>query len=319
MEQYYDFDDILLLPVPSTVNSRGLVNTKVSLLGLELDLPIIAAPMKGITGVELVKALSDRNLLGILHRFMPTQEFKDSVEFLQHSADQFGLAIGLDDYERAEIAFNSGASVVCVDTANGYISSLLNFLKSVRRLKPDGTLLMAGNVATPEGVFNLAFNGADMVRVGIGSGGLCTTRNVTGVGVPQYSAIRNSSYIEDTVIVADGGIRNVGDTVKALNAGASVAMFGSLFALVYEAENSNGQISGMSSKRHQEDYFGKVTSIEGLTKAVTPSMSLDEFLEQFSWGLRSACTYLNLDDVNLLHTATPLLSGRGSIKNVGFR
>jgi IMP dehydrogenase len=173
--------------------------------------------------------------IGILHKFYEdTKVWEQDIISLR--GINFGAAVGLNEDKKSQIAINSGAKILCIDVANGYLESVLNFtLRTADYIAKGnfGTFLMVGNVVTADGAQNLRMAGADMVRVGIGSGNLCTTRNVTGVGMPQLTALSLTSSINirdhyygeyDTIIVADGGIRNSGDAVKAFVFGADVGL-----------------------------------------------------------------------------------------------
>ena len=330
--QGLDFDDVLLVPKFSGVNSREKVDISVRLSNhLTLDIPIIASPMKGITGLDLVLEIGKLGGIGILHRFYDNV---DDWDFDVNTLDgtNFGVALGLGD-ERYKFALDWGAKIICIDVANGYLESVLKFTEKVAKwIRQNGyySLLMVGNVATLNGARNLKNAGADLIRVGIGSGNLCTTRNVTGVGVPQLTAIKKSSgYFQlgdygekhlkeayEWKIIADGGIRNSGDAVKAFAFGADVVMLGSLLATTYESSN-NGIIYGMASRAMQEEYYHSVKSVEGIEQRVTPRQSLAEFIDEFTWGIKSACTYLDASTLRQLRDADTITVGTGSIKKIG--
>jgi IMP dehydrogenase len=320
-----DFDDVLLVPRASNVNSREEVDISVQLSDdLTLDIPIIASPMKGITGVELVLVLARLGGIGILHRFYDTLEKWESDILTLSLSSTFGVAVGLGEMQKVDIAMSVGAGIICIDVANGYLESVLNFTDKVsNKIAKDNykSLVMVGNVATADGARNLKFSGANLIRVGIGSGNLCTTRNVTGVGVPQLTALKLSSSINerrntDPRIVADGGIRNSGDAVKSFVFGADAVMLGSLLATTYESSN-NGIIYGMASRKLQGEYYHSVKSVEGIEQQVTPRQSLAKFIEEFTWGIKSACTYLNAENLRQLRGSQIVTTGTGSIKKIG--
>jgi IMP dehydrogenase len=164
---------------------------------------------------------------------------------------------------------------------------------------------MSGNIASYVGAKRLFDAGATLIRTGIGSGQLCTTRMNTGIGVPQASAILDCSNKEDEpsdwFTVADGGIKNSGDAVKALALGADFVMLGSLFAKCLESDN-NGKISGMASREFQEQFYGEVKkSVEGIQVEVQKSYYLNGFLNEFIWNMKSGFTYLNSKNIRELH------------------
>jgi IMP dehydrogenase len=293
-----DFDDILLTPRVSIVNSRENVDISMNIgKGVKLDIPIIASPMKGITGVQLIEGISELGGIGILHRFYTDLNlWGNNIDWLKDKVARFGVAIGLNEYGKLEYLNAIEPTIVCIDVANGYLKTVHAFTKDVvESFSNKNTLVMVGNVATLEGARELLWAGADLIRIGIGSGSLCTTRNITGVGIPQLTAISNSAHVSDGTkarTVADGGIRNSGDAVKAFVFGADVLMLGSLFAGVYESAN-NGIVYGMASRTLQEEYYHSVKSVEGIKKRVTPKQTLAEFIDEFTYGIKSACTYLN--------------------------
>jgi len=322
LSQGYEFDNILLVPQPSSITSRETVDLITDIGGLTLKIPIIASPMSGIVGIDLIKELGRLGGIGILHRFY---NYKDKrltdIETLEHSATNFGVAVGLwdDCYMEACVA---GASIICVDVANGYLDSVLDFTNEIATYINNhnyNCLVMSGNVATFDGAKRLYDNGAKLIRVGIGSGQLCTTRKNTGVGVPQATAIQDCSYYLNDIdlleigkreranpktdwhVVADGGIKNSGDAVKALGCGADLLMLGSLFASCFESDN-NGKIQGMASREFQEQFYGEVKkSVEGIQKKAEKTQVLYQFIDEFIWNMKSGFTYLNSMDINQLH------------------
>lgn len=331
----YELDDILLVPDRSSVISRDMVDLSIKIGDTLLTIPIIASPMAGIVGVELIKGLGELGGIGILHRFYndPQKRSKD-LAFLNKSATNFGVAIGLND-EFYKEALDDGASIICIDVANGYLDSVLDFSYDVKRYITThqyNCSLMAGNVATYSGALALSIAGVDLIRCGIGSGNLCTTRKNTGIGVPQATAIsdcsngviwkdlesRTTAYFNRSVpwyVVADGGIRNSGDAVKALACGATFIMMGTLFSTCFESSH-NGEICGMASKEFQEQFYGKVRkSVEGVQKPAEKSVSLESFISEFIWNMKSGFTYMDSRSIMDLHlNARFIETGSGSIK-----
>jgi len=316
-ERYFDFDDVLIKPVPSSVNSRSDVDISVKLSDfLTLKFPIIASPMRGIVDASFASKLSDLGGLAILHRFYDTdKEMYEEAETL--IGKNFGLSIGLNDKNYLNL-LDYNPSILCIDLANGYTDSVLKFCAEVKNeiiRKHFHTLLMCGNVCTPLGVQRLKSNGVDIVRFGVGNGGLCSTRNVTGIGIPQVTGLMKSSYIVVS-ICSDGGLRNSGDFVKAIVAGADLAMAGSLFGQTYESPADNS-IYGMASRKLNEMKYTQIKSIEGIEKAIEKKWSLQQFVEEFSWGIKSAGTYLNARNLDEIRTNGEfILAGTGSIKNL---
>lgn len=331
IKREFDFDDVLILPADyCTVSSRDDVSlsqefghTRLKFndnyrVGFDLDIPIIASPMKGIVGTDLIIELSKLGGIGILHRFLERCKFFHEMEVLYKSGEKFGVAISLkDEEERHKFALDSGASIICIDVANGHLNSVIRKSAEISDYifrNNYNCLLMAGNVVTLGGVGNLDDAGVDLFRVGIGGGALCTTRNYTGIGRPQISAISECSTYSG--VVADGGIRNSGDIVKALAAGADAVMIGSLFARALESENK-GIIFGMASKKIQEEYFHSVKSVEGMEKELTPDISLEELINELIWRVKSGLTYVGARNLTELRQNARFVEvGKGSIKEL---
>jgi IMP dehydrogenase len=324
----YDFDDLLLVPKPSDVWSRSDVDLSVELGDdLKLKVPIIAAPMKGIATPELIIELSRLGGIGILHRFQGSLDgWERDLELLAANAENFGVAVGLGELYWAKKAIGMGAKIICIDVANGYLSrvnaqigEIIDYLNGREyRWWHESPLIMAGNVATGDGTFRLANSGAHLIRVGIGSGQTCTTRNVTGVGVPQLTAIEQASlaasFFPNVKVVSDGGIRNSGDAVKAFAAGADAIMLGTLLGKTFESGH-DGTVYGMASRRLQVESRMDVKSVEGIELAVEKTVSLEDFVTEFCYGIRSGCTYVGVDKlVDLPLKAEFTEVGRGSIK-----
>jgi len=327
-----ELNEVLLVPQPSSVNSRDDVDLSTS---IGIKIPIIASPMSGIVGVELIKELGRLGGIGILHRFYndPILQYRD-ITSLAYSGVPFGVAIGLND-PASMMACDSGAKIICIDVANGYLDSVVNYVGNIamyRALHNCDFNIMAGNVVTYEGAKRLYDAGAQMIRVGIGSGALCTTRNNTGVGYPQATAIYNCSHKmfinstrefpvgydvtnwmqqsnehTDWKVIADGGIKNSGDGTKALALGADYLMMGTMFSRCFESDH-NGKIEGSASREFQEQFYGEVRkSVEGVQKEAVKDISLEKMLKEFCWNMRSGFTYCNARNIDELHEKANLI------------
>ena len=322
-----DFDDVYLHPQVSNVLSRSDVDLSTTFGGLTLDIPIIASPMKGIVGHDLIVELAKLGGIGILHRFHKSDSArKAELSKISSRTDKFGVAIGLNaDEHQYKYALDKGAKIICVDIANGYLTSLHDFCKKIAKtVHSYNAVLMTGNVVCWDGVEKLAESGVDMIRCGIGSGSLCTTRYATGVGKPQLQAIRDCYMICNqeppsvkhkfasnlaVKIIADGGLYSSGDMAKALAAGADYLMIGTAFAEAIESDN-NGEISGMASRALQEEHYGSVKSIEGITRKVKKDKSLDEIVDRWVWGIKSSCTYQNAKNIVELQRNAKFIKAR---------
>lgn len=317
------FDDILLVPQRSSIPSRHAVNTKMIIgsdnRAIHLSLPVIAAPMDTVCDAEMCITMSNMGGLGILHRYMTYSEQVTKAETLVRSDIAFGVAIASNNgfMEQAQRLYDVGVRMLLVDTANGHGSYAVNAVKDLRD-KFDDVHIMAGNVATADGFARLSNAGADSVRVGIGGGSACTTRVVSGHGVPTLASIMDcdrwleefgSNGIDTCSIVADGGIRNSGDMVKAFAAGAHAVMVGSMLAGTDESPgnvfiNEHGQhvkaFRGMASREAQKDATGNVSVAEGISTTIPYKGSVKNILDEIRGGLGSGCSYsgvFNLEEL----------------------
>ncbi len=312
----YDYDDILIIPRRSVIESRDDVSVATPIS----NIPIFSAPMKGISGPELVKKLGELGGIGILHRFYSLEERLNHIDNLGKEDINFGVAIGVNNAESeirvADRAMENGASVLCIDIANGYLNKIETLLRFVRR-KYSKIYIMCGNVVTGEGAKFLRDCGVDLIRVGIGGGLLCSTRNVTGIGMPQLTAIEDCYRKVKTGLVSDGGVRNSGNAVKSFAMGAEFVMLGSMLAYANEAEN-NGRIMGMASRKIQEEYSSSVKSVEGLEMELdSDKRPLADIIYEFVYGIKSACTYLGCNNYNQIKNRSKFVStGNGTLKNV---
>ena len=291
-----DFDGVHLVPHGgiSKLSSRSDVSLISRFEGLY---PIISSPMAGVSGVNLVVEMGNNGCFGIYHRFGSyEQRFEDIIKIRSSTHHPFGVAIGIDnqynEIKVADYAVLHGASLICVDIANGYLSKLLDYGVALRRRFPD-TYLMSGNVVTLDGADALKNAGFDFVRVGIGGGSHCTTRSVTGIGRNQMVALEDCAS-SDAYLVSDGGIRNSGDAVKSFASGADFVMLGGMLAYANEADN-NGYLYGMASARNHFTMQKKLKSVEGRESEIDPTLKrpLRLILDDFMWGIKSGCTYLN--------------------------
>ena len=310
------FDDVLLLPQYSDIKSRSEVTLSSSMSeGVELRVPIIASPMDTVCGVAMSTKIADFGGLGIVHRYNSIDEQAAIVSKVSEAGTKLvGAAIGVtgDYLQRARELVSAGASILCLDVAHG--DHLLTHLALYNIKDKYGHLvhLMAGNVATYAGALALAQLGVNSIRVGIGGGSICSTRIQTGHGMPTLASIIDCTEIKqkfpDVKIIADGGIKNSGDIVKALAAGADVVMVGSLIAgtteapgtVIHKGGETFKSYRGMASKDAQMDWRGKVSSLEGVATVVPYKGAVLEVLQGLENGIRSGLSYSgakNLDEL----------------------
>jgi IMP dehydrogenase len=305
------FDDILMVPQYSEVVSRSSVDFKMNIGGHTwLDLPIIASPMDTVCEKDMAIAIAESGGIGIIHRFMSAKNQIRMVEEV-HSHNSLGLNVGAAlsstfIEEHVEKLISAGASMLLIDTANGHSKMAIDATIRLKKLVGDNVHVMAGNVATVEGYIALDIAGADSVRVGIGGGSMCTTRIVSGHGIPTLSSIINVREAKDKFnlnagIVADGGIRNTGDMVKAFAAGADSVMLGSMLAGTDESPGSlyfNGDkkfktFRGMASKEANKDK--DIAVAEGISTMIPYKGSVKDIIKDIKGGLGSGCSYSGVD------------------------
>ncbi len=308
------FDDVLLVPRRSSIRSRQDVSLRTRLSrNIEIDIPVIAANMDTVCEHEMAIAMAELGGIGIVHRFLPTQTQADEIRQVKDAGDLLvGAAVGTDHdmLDRAKALVAAGVDCLVLDIAHGHSDHSID---GVRRLKDAFADIdvIAGNVATRLGADDLVDAGADAIKVGVGPGGVCTTRLVAGVGVPQLTAIDDCTGI-DVPLIADGGIKTSGDMAKALAAGGQSVMIGSLLAGTKESPGDVEQgpmglrkrIRGMASfeaiearaQRHGEDvddeYFEQ-RAPEGVEGTVPYRGEARKLIWSMMAGLRSAMSYSN--------------------------
>jgi len=312
------FDDILLVPQTSDVESRHKVDLSMSIgygeREIVLGLPVIAAPMDTVCDFEMCMVMSKAGGLGILHRYMPHEALVNKTKSLADAGYRFGVSVGATNgyLNDAIDLYNAGAKIILVDIANGHSHYAMNAVENIRKALPQDLHIMAGNVATAEAFCNLADAGADSVRVGIGGGSVCTTRIISGHGVPTLQSVMDiSDYLifEDRMcsIIADGGIRNTGDMAKAFAAGADAVMVGSMFAGTDESPgeiltDANGHevkmFRGMASAAAQNDAQGRVSVAEGISTTIPYKGSVRHILDSIRGGLGSGCSYSGVESLS---------------------
>jgi IMP dehydrogenase len=304
------YDDVLLMPQYSDIESRKEINIGNNLgNSIYLDLPIISAPMDTVTETEMAIAMYHAGGLGIIHRY---NSIKEQVGMVSRtlSALDVGAAVGVtgDFKERAVALCDAGISILCIDVAHGHHILVERAIKTLKDVLDDDLHIMAGNVATPEGYKALSDWGADSVRCNVGGGSICSTRIQTGHGIPGLQTIFDCAQHKRnrTKIIADGGIRNSGDMVKAFAAGADFVMVGSLLAgteqspgkLIHSVSGVKRKIyRGMASKEAQFDWKGKFSSNEGISTTIPYKGDVNNVLEDMKNGIRSGLSYSGCRDM----------------------
>jgi len=306
MTKTLSYDDVLLKPQYSDIKSRAEIDISANLgNGLLLDVPVISSPMDTVTEGGMALALGSYGAVGIIHRYNSIEGQARHIDAARSKGGNIsiGAAVGVtgDFIDRAKAAFDAGATFLCIDVAHGHHILMKSALYEFRKIFGNDIHIMAGNIATLEGLNDLADWGADSVRCNIGGGSICSTRVQTGHGVPGLQTILDCAQTDrDVAIIADGGIKNSGDIVKALAAGADAVMCGSLFAGTTEApgelfREANGNAwksyRGMASKEAQADWKGKYSSLEGVASRVPYQGKVGPVLEDLERGIRSGFSY----------------------------
>lgn len=311
------FDDVLLMPKHSEMNSRTApqLGTQVT-KNFALKIPVISSNMDTITESEMALKMAELGGLGILHRFMTPDDQVKQVKLIRDKIRALGLpvaaSIGVKEegMRRADMLADAGVDIFTIDIAHGDSVMMYETLDYVKKKYPKIDVI-AGNTAMPEGVRGLIEHGADCVKVGIGPGSMCTTRIITGCGVPQLTAISMcvmEASKHQIPIIADGGIKTSGDIVKAFAAGAQTVMLGSMLSGCLETpgeiEGGRKRYRGMASKDAQVSWRGdlpKGMAAEGESRWVACKGSVENIVHELCGGIRSGMTYLNSTTISEIH------------------
>tara|TARA_B100000902_G_C27320687_1_gene924235 strand:+ start:1835 stop:2878 length:1044 start_codon:yes stop_codon:yes gene_type:complete len=312
-EKFLDFKDVLIVPQFSKLNSRSEVILERDITfnnGYKwCGIPILAANMTTTGTFEVYNILSKQKIITVLHKFYKYSDFEEFLKsnILDPAYFMISTGIGDNDYENLnEILSKIECKFICIDIANGYIENFYTFCKKVRDKYPD-KIILAGNVVTANAVEKLANIGIDIVKIGIGPGSACTTRIQTGIGMPQLSCIMNSVNIakeKKILILSDGGITCPGDCVKAYVAGADFVMMGGELSghdenpgsVIEENGNKYKLFYGMSSQYAMDNNYNTkkdYRSSEGRVLKIKYKGPLNNTVENYLGGIRSACTYTN--------------------------
>ena len=309
------FDDVTLIPQYSSVlPSETITYTKLA-HNLNLQIPLMSSAMDTVTESKMAIALSKSGGIGIIHRNLSIEKQVQEVKKVKKNNFLVGAAIGVNskDIERADELSKAKVDMIIIDTAHGHTQKVLFMIKKIKK-KLKKCVLCAGNIATGKAAKFLADSGVDIVKVGIGPGSICTTRLVTGIGVPQLSAVlqvKKALKNYKTRIISDGGIKFSGDIAKAIAAGADAVMIGSLFSGTTESPGkifkqkgklfknfrgmgSVGAMSIGSADRYYQKKFKNVSKyvpegVEGIVKFKGP---VNKIIYNLIGGLKSSMGYL---------------------------
>ena len=314
------FDDILLVPRYSTVlPSETNLHTDLG-YNLKLKIPFLSSAMDTVTESELATVMAKKGGLGVIHRNLSILEQAREIKKVKQKNLLVGAAVGTgdEDINRTKSLVDAGVDLIVIDTAHGHSEKVIRILSKIKKInlkKP----ICVGNIATAEAALRLYNEGADILKVGIGPGSICTTRMIAGIGVPQISAIldvKKSMKNKKIKIISDGGIKFSGDIVKGIAAGADAIMMGSIFAgteespgkkykyrnKFYKAYRGMGSIGAMaegSSNRYfQKNHKDKSKFVpEGVEARVIYKGKVDQILYQLQGGLRSSMGYIGAKQI----------------------
>ena len=315
------FDDVLLVPAYSEV-----LPFEVCLKGrfsrhIELDIPFASSAMDTVTEANMAIAMARKGGIGVIHKNMPAEKQAEEVAKVKAEGLKVAAAVGItsDVLVRVLPLVHAGVDAVVLDSAHGHSKGVIDVLKAIKNTFPEIDVVV-GNIATAEAAKDLMIAGADALKVGIGPGSICTTRVVAGMGMPQLTAIADVADVAgDIPVIADGGLRYSGDVVKALAAGATCVMCGSMFAGTDEAPGEVEEIDGVKMKGYRgmgsidameagsaDRYFQKGAAKlvpEGVVARVPYKGSVADVLFQLEGGLRSGMGYCGARDLEALHKA----------------
>ena len=322
------FDDVLIRPKRSTLISRSEVKLEREFKFRHNNhiwegIPIFSANMDTTGTFETAKALQKHKMLTAVHKFYNLEDWKENIDSLDK--DYVAVTVGQsdEDFELVKkiFALNNDLKFLCIDVANGYREDFLEAVKKYRETYND-KIIIAGNVATREMTEALILAGADIVKIGIGPGSVCTTRSVAGVGYPQLSSISECSDAAHGLgghVLADGGCKYPGDISKAFGAGADFVMLGGMFAgheesggeLVTEEDGKQYKdFYGMSSTKAQQTYYGDLANhraAEGKKVRLEYKGPIDKTVQAILGGMRSACSYVGAKKLKDLPKSTTFI------------
>lgn len=304
------FDDVLLVPQQSDINSRDEIDLTTRLGSHQFRVPIVSSPMDTVTESAMALSMFEHGGLGIIHRYNTSQEQCEMIrevaaileETSNSSISKISAAIGTSEGFSNRIRFlhDCGVRIFCIDVAHGHHSLVERSIKDLRDVFGESVTIVAGNVATAHAFEDLSSWGADAIRVGIGGGSICSTRIQTGHGVPTLQSILDCRDAGDADLIADGGIKTAGDIVKCLAAGADMVMLGSMLAGTEETpgdvfqSNDNKRYKvyrGMASPEAQIAWRGQARSLEGISTTVPYKGPVHEILRKLEKNVKSGLSY----------------------------
>ncbi len=301
------FDDVLLQPGYSEVGIPEIDASTHVTRNLKISVPIVSSPMDTVTEGPLAAAVARCGGVGVIHYNIPVNKQVEHVAHVKAQKMPVGAAVGPHDDERVSALLAKEVDFLVIDTAHGFRKGVID---AVKRYKKAGADVVAGNIVSADAAETLISAGADGLRVGVGPGSICTTRIVTGIGVPQLTAVSEVADIASAhkvPVIADGGIKYSGDLAKAIAAGASAGMLGNIFAGCDESPGEKVELNGQFFKKYRGmgsveslkanyanryDAFKKSLVPEGVSGLTRYRGSVEDVITQFEGGLRKAMVYV---------------------------
>ena len=312
MKKALTYDDVNIVPKYSKLESRGDVDLTSRLTkNIELQIPIVSSPMDTVTEFEMAWAISHLGGIGFIHRFMDIERQSELVASL--GTLKVGAAVGVtgDYLERAKELVKNGCNVLLIDVAHGHHILVKKAIEEFKNEFGENVEVIGGSIATKEAATDLCEWGADALRVGVGNGSLCETRIRTGVGLPQVTALLDVCPVADEYnvpVIADGGVRYVGDICKGLACGADTVMLGSLLSGTKETPGDITKVGEWPNEKLYKKYRGSASidskidrgeynNVEGNSKIIPYKGKVKRIISDIRDGLSSACSYVGVRNI----------------------
>ena len=338
MKKCYTYDDVNIVPKYSEIESRREVDLRTKFTkNTYLDIPIVSAPMDTVTESDMAIGMMSMGGVGVIHRFMGIEkqshevervfQFWESIEPAYESEDDWlsvpiCAAVGVtgDYLERGKSLADAGCSVLLIDVAHGFHKNVGEAIEQIKK-NIQGVEVIAGNIATRTAAEYLCEKGADGIRAGIGNGSLCETRIRTGVGVPQVSCLHDVVSVGDRYgipIIADGGVRNIGDVCKGLGCGADSVMLGNLISGTKETPGQIEKVGQWPNEQLYKKYRGSASldsksergedkNVEGNHKVIPYKGKLKRIIHNITEGIQSSFSYVGANNIDEFHSKVELV------------
>lgn len=306
--EIFDYDEVMLIPRKGIVKSRREVDTSVQLGRFTFNLPVVPANMETIINEDLAVKFAEDNYFYVMHRFQP----EDRIPFIRRMQERglyTSISVGIkpEEYEFVDelLAEDIVPDFITIDVAHGHSDYVMDMIKYIKERIPE-TFIIAGNVATPDGVRDIEAAGADATKVGVGPGKVCITKMKTGFGSGgwQLSAVKWCADAATKPVIADGGLRHHGDIAKSIRMGAAMVMVGSLFSGHIESPGKTVEIDGETYKEYygsaSEYQKGEYKNVEGKKELVPIKGHLKATLIEMTQDLQSSISYAGGKTVDAL-------------------